>query len=274
MTTNTVLFVHGNFVNHHCWDMWVKRYTAKGYTCIAPSYPGRDKSVQELRDEHPNPKVGQLGIEEVIAHYVRIINGLDEQPIIVGHSFGGMLTQVLVNKGLGAAAVSIDSVPPQGVLTSKISFFRSLWPVLNPLNPASRPWLMPFGHFQYTFVNGMSLEDQRRAYDAYVVPESVRLGRGGLSSAARIDFKKAHAPLLLIAGEIDHIMPAALNKSNFNRYKASAPSVTAFKEFPGRNHFSVIGGKGWEEVADYALDWVVKQVGTGKTRREPLQAAV
>jgi pimeloyl-ACP methyl ester carboxylesterase len=186
MTTKTVLFVHGNFVNHHCWDQWVKLYEAKGYKCIAPVYPLRDKSVQELRKIHPDPQLRKLTIGEVIDHYVRIINGLDEKPIIIGHSFGRLLTQVLVNKGLSAAAVAIDSVPPQGVLTTKISFLRSLWPVLNPLNPASRPWLMPFEHFQYTFTNGMAITDQRRAYDAYVVPESVRLGRGGLSSKARI----------------------------------------------------------------------------------------
>jgi pimeloyl-ACP methyl ester carboxylesterase len=260
MATKTVFFVHGNFVNYQCWDNWVNRYEAKGYKCVAAAYPLRDKSVQELRKIHPDPKLGKLTIGEVIAHLVNIINGLDEKPIIIGHSFGGMLTQLLVNKGLGAAAVSIDSVPPQGVLTSKLSFFRSLWPIINPLNPPGRPYLMPFSHFQYTFVNGMAFEDQRIAYDAYVVPESVRLGRGGLSGKARVDFKKAHAPLLLIGGEKDHIMPAALNKTNFKRYKASAPSITEYKEFPGRNHFTVIGGKGWEEVADYALSWAESQL--------------
>lgn len=264
MATKTVMFVHGNFVNYQCWDGWVKRYEAKGYRCIAAAYPERDKTVQELRNEHPNPKVGQVAISQVIDHLAGIANGLDEKPIIIGHSFGGMLTQVLVNKGLGVAAVAIDSVPPQGVLTTKISFFRSLWPVLNPLNPTSRPWLMPFKHFQYTFVNDMPLDAQRKAWETYVVPESIRLGRGGLSGKARVNFKKAHAPLLIIAGENDNIMPAALNKVNFRRYKASAPSVTEFKEFPGRNHFTVIGGQGWEEVADYALDWATKQLALNK----------
>lgn len=118
----------------------------------------------------------------------------------------------------------------------------------------------------------MALEDQRRAYDQTVVPESIRLGRGGLTSKAHVDFKKAHVPLLIVAGEIDHIVPASLNKSNFNRYQASPSSVTAFKEFPGRNHFGIIGGKGWEEVADYALDWVEKQQVSSNTRREPMEA--
>lgn len=267
MATKTILFVHGNFVNYQCWDKWVKRYEAKGYNCIAAAYPLRDKSVQELRKIHPDPKLGQLTITQVIDHLVKIINKLDEPPIIIGHSFGGMLTQVLVNKGLGAAAAAIDSVPPQGVLTSKLSFFRSLWPVINPLNPAGRPWLMPFKHFQFTFTNGMTLQEQHDAYDAYVVPESVRLARGGLSSAAHIDFKKSHAPLLLIGGEIDNIMPAALNKNNFRHY-SSSPSVTEYKEFPGRNHFTVISGKGWEEVADFVIGWAEKQTGSASPNQQ------
>lgn len=255
MSTKTIVFVHGNFVNHHCWDEWVTRYEAKGYKCIAVSYPGRDKPVEVLRKEHPDPNIGKVTLDEVIDNYVHIINGLDEKPIIIGHSFGGLLTQLLVNRELGAAAVAIDSVPPMGVLTSKWSFYRSLSPIFNPLNRTSQPWLMPFKHFQYTFVNGMALEDQRRAYDMYVTPESMRVSRGGLTSKARIDFKKAHAPLLLIAGGIDHIMPPALNKVNFNRYKASKPSVTEFKEFAGKNHFTIIGGSGWEEIGDYAVNW-------------------
>lgn len=274
MATKTVLFVHGNFVNYECWDNWVERYEAKGYKCVAAAYPLRDKPVQELRKQHPDPNLGKLTLEEVIAHLVNVIKGLDEKPIIIGHSFGGMLTQVLVNKGLSAAAVAIDSVPPQGVITTKFSFIRSLWPVVNPLHPASRPYLMSFSHFQYTFVNGMPLDEQRKAYEAYVVPESVRLARGALSSASHVDFKKAHSPLLLIGGEIDHIMPAALNRTNFKRYRASLPSITEYKEFPGRNHFTVIGGKGWEEVADFSLNWVEKQLGSVNTngRREPAQA--
>jgi pimeloyl-ACP methyl ester carboxylesterase len=145
-------------------------------------------------------------------------------------------------------------VPPQGVIPLSWSFFRSTWPVINPLVPASRPYLMSFRHFQYTFVNDLPLAEQRAAYDTYVVPESRRLARGGLSRAARVDFGRPHAPLLLIAGEKDHIMPASLNRQNYRRY-AKSPSVTEFKQFPGRAHYSIIGGEGWEEVADYAVEW-------------------
>lgn len=117
---------------------------------------------------------------------------------------------------------------------------------------------MPFEDFQYTFGNDLPLAEQRAAYDADIVPESRRLSRGALSRAARVDFRKERAPLLMIAGENDHIIPASLNRSNWRRYRKS-PSVTDFKEFPGRAHYTVIAGPGWEEVADYALDWAERQ---------------
>lgn len=257
--SKTVVFIHGNFVSRHCWDAWIARYEARGYTCIAPPFPGREKSVAELKRNPEDPFLGTLTIDQVIDHYVKTIQSLPEKPIVIGHSFGGLLTQQMVKRDLAAAAVAIDSVPPQGVLTLRWSFTRSLWPVINPFISVSRPYYMPFEHFQYSFANNLPLAEQRKAYDADVVPESRRLSRGGLSSAARIDFKKPHAPLLLIAGEKDHIMPASLNRTNFNRYKKGSNSITEFKEFPGHAHYSIIGGnRGWEEVADYALDWATR----------------
>jgi pimeloyl-ACP methyl ester carboxylesterase len=257
MATKTIVLIHGNFVSYHSWAPWVSRYEARGYKCIAVPYPLRNKSIAELRRIHPDPELGKLTLDEVVNHLVRTIQGLSEKPIVIAHSFGGMLTQLLVNRGLPAAAVAIDSVPPQGVTTTEWSFIKSLWPVINPFHPVSLPYMMSFEHFQYTFVNGMPLDKQKQAYEL-VVPESVRLSRAALSSSARVDFKKAHPPLLLIAGEKDHIMPASLNRTNFNRYKAS-PSVTEFKEFPGRNHF-LVGSEGWTEIADYALNWAEKAI--------------
>ena len=254
MSSKTIVFVHGAFVSKRCWEAWVRRYEAQGYTCIPTAWPGRDKPVAELKATSNDPVLSALTLQDVADHLDRTIRALPEKPVIMGHSFGGLLTQLMLQRGLGAAGVAIDSVPPQGVLTLKWSFVRSLWPVITPFASISQPYYMPFTHFQYTFGNDLSLEEQRAAYDAEIVPESRRLARGGLSSAARVDFKRRRPPLLLIAGEKDHIMPASLNRSNYRRYLKS-PSVTDFKEFPGRAHYSVIGGPGWEEVADYALSW-------------------
>lgn len=268
----TIAFIHGAFVSKHCWDRWVDRYQARGYTCVPIEYPGRDKSVAELKATPNDPILGTLTIETVIDHHVRVIKALPEKPIVIGHSFGGLLTQLMVQRDLAAAAVAIDSVPPQGVITLAWSFIRSLWPVVNPLIPASRPYYMPFEDFQYAFGNDLSLEEQRAGYDADIVPESRRFGRGGLSAAARVDFKRRRAPLLMIAGEKDHIMPASLNRKNYRRYRKS-PSVTDFKEFPGRAHYSIIGAKGWEEVADYALDWAVKARAASPSPVEGVEAS-
>jgi pimeloyl-ACP methyl ester carboxylesterase len=267
--TRTIVFIHGNFVTRHCWDAWVTRYEKLGYTCIPIAYPGRDGSPASLRKNPDSALMASLTLERVIEHHVTAIRALNEKPIVIGHSFGGLLTQLLVQRDLPAAAVAIDSVPPQGVLTLKWSFYRSTFPPLNPLLPASNPYMMSFKHFQYAFANDLSLAEQRVAYEKDMVPESRRLARGGLSSAARVDFKRRRSPLLLIAGEKDRIMPAALNRTNFRRYSAS-PSVTEFKEFAGRSHYSIIAGKGWEEVAYYALDWGMRAASAreGRLRQE------
>ena len=266
-TRRKVVFVHGNFVTKHCWDRWVERYEARGHECLAIAYPLRDLPVDVLRRKHPDPALGRLSLPEVIEHHVKILRSLPEKPIVIGHSFGGFLTQLLVQRDLAAAAVAIDSVPVKGVITTKWSFVRSLWPVVNPFVPETSPYLMTFPEFQYTFVNGMPLPAQKGAYEAEVVPESRRVARAALSALGRVDFGRNRAPLLLVAGEKDHIMPASLNRTNFERY-GNSPAVTAFKEFPGRNHY-LIGAPGWEEIADYVLEWATKQL---EHRPEPALA--
>jgi pimeloyl-ACP methyl ester carboxylesterase len=257
MSSKTIVFVHGLFVNNRSWEPWVQYFRGKGYNVITIPYPGRDKEVADLKRAHPDATLGNLGLDEVLEHHINIIKGLDEKPIIIGHSFGGLLTQLLINRGYGAAGIAIGSVPPFGVLSFEWSFLKSTFPLLNPFNSAAKPYLMPFSHFQYTFVNGMPLDQQQKAYDEAVVPESIRLGRDGISPKAKVDFSKPHAPLLFIGGETDHIMPASLNKTNAEKYKAS-PSVTEYKLFSKRNHYG-IGAEGWQEMADYVLGWIKKQ---------------
>lgn len=257
--SKTIVLIHGNFVSRHSWTQWVDRYTARGYHCLAPAYPGREAPVTELRRSPDPVLLGSLTITRVIDHLAGIIRELPEKPIIIGHSFGGLLTQQMVKRNLAAAAVAISSVPPQGVIATVWPFYRSTWPVINPLVPASRPYLMPFEHFQYAFVNDLPLAEQQAAWERDVVPESRRLARGGLSRAAQVDFAAPHAPLLLVGAEKDQIMPAAVNRQNFRRYRPNG-SVIEYREFPGRGHYSIIGSPGWEEVADHALDWATHQL--------------
>ena len=254
MTSKTTLFVHGMYMTPLCWEQWTNHIQAKGYKCIAPAWPGRDKPIDTLRKNHPDPQLGKLTLSAVVEYLAKIIETLDEKPILIGHSMGGLIVQLLLQRDLAAAAIAIDSAPPMGVFTTQWPFLKSNWPHINPFVPKSRPIQMSFERFQYTFVNTLPLEEQRAAYERYVVPESRRVPAESLTNVARIDFRKLRPPLLLIAGSKDNIIPASLNKTNYGRYKQSS-SVTDFKEFPGRTHF-IIGQKNWEEVADYTISWL------------------
>jgi pimeloyl-ACP methyl ester carboxylesterase len=255
MSAKTIIFIHGMYMNNVCWEHWIEHFQDKGYKCLAPAWPGRDQPIDLLRSRHPDSKLGELTLSSVVELFTKTINALDEKPILIGHSMGGLIVQLLLQNDLAIAGVAIDTAPPMGVFSAKWSFLKSNWAHITPFISQNKPIAMTFERFQYTFVNTMPLSDQKAAFEKYVVPESRRVPRESLT--ARIDFSKPHPPLLLIAGGADHIIPASLNKSNFIKYKRS-PSITAFKEFPGRVHFT-IGQYGWEDVATYTLSWLKDQ---------------
>jgi pimeloyl-ACP methyl ester carboxylesterase len=254
--SKTIVFIHGMYMTALCWEHWLAYFQAKGYHCLAPNWPGRDQPVDVLRQRHPDPELGQLTLSRMLERFRNVIKSLDDEPVLIGHSMGGLVVQLLLQQDLACAGVAIDSASPMGVFTLKWSFLKSNWAHITPFVSQSSPIEMTFERFQYAFVNGLPLDEQRVAYERYVVPESRRVPRESLT--ARVDFKKPHPPLLLIAGSADHIIPASLNRSNYAKYKASA-SVTDFKEFAGRTHF-IIGQKGWEEVADFVLAWLDEKV--------------
>lgn len=246
----SIIFVHGMFMGPRCWDAWVARFTAAGYRCVAPAWPvGHAEDPAELRRRHPDPAVGALTLDAVVGHFENLVRAEAEPPLLVGHSMGGLIVQLLLARGVGRAGVVIDSAPPQGVFTLSWSFLRSNWPVVSPFVSEAEPVLLSVDQFRYAFAQILPREEVARIWEDQVVPESRRVGRAALTPAAKIDFARPHAPLLLIAGEIDHIIPAALNRANFKKYRDPG-SVTELKEFPGRTHF-ILGQSGWEEVADY-----------------------
>jgi pimeloyl-ACP methyl ester carboxylesterase len=240
------------YMNSLCWEQWLPLFQAKGFRCLAPDWPGRDQPIDILRKNYPDPQLGKLTLSNVVEYWVSLIAKLDEKPILVGHSMGGLIVQLLLQRDLAAAGVAISSAPPMGVFTTKWSFLKSNWPHITPFAAQGQPIQMTFERFQYTFVNTLALTEQRAAFEKYVVPESRRVP--GESLFTRIDFKKSHAPLLLIAGSADNIIPASLNRANYAAYAASASS-TEFKEFEGRTHF-ILGQPGWEEVADFIAGWL------------------
>jgi pimeloyl-ACP methyl ester carboxylesterase len=257
----TIVLIHGLWMTPRSWEGWVDRYRARGHEVIAPAWPGMEDDVEELRRD-PSP-IARLDAAQIIDYYDSFIRELPRPPILMGHSFGGAFVQVLLDRGLGAAGVAIDSAPVKGVLKLPWSTLRAAWPGLrNPLN-RNRPVALTPEQFHYRFTNTLSPEESARVYERYAVPGAAQvLFDGALENleprpALRVDpAKDDRAPLLLIAGGSDHVAPASLNRANYNLYRKSN-AVTDYREFPGRSHYT-LGQDGWEDVADYALDWATQ----------------
>ncbi|WP_316811563.1 alpha/beta hydrolase [Pedobacter heparinus] len=255
ITSKNIVFVTGAFVTNACWDEWSAYFEINGYKTIAPAWPFKDGSAAELRHRQPEDTgLAALTLPELIDYYAGIVSSMAEKPIVIGHSLGGLITQVLVNRDLADAGVAIHSVPTLGVFPYEYSFLKAGWKSLGLFTSLKKTYLMSFKDWQYAFVNEMSLEEQNTAYQKFTIPESKRVARGGLTTAARVDYKKEHAPLLFTSGGIDNIIPAHLNYRNYKKY-AKNNSVLAYREFPGRNHF-VLGQSGWKNNAEHILNWL------------------
>ena len=255
------MLIHGLWMTPLSWEHWVERYSARGHEVLAPAWPGLDRDPQALREDPSG--IEHLGVTEIVEHYEQVIGGLEQAPIIMGHSFGGLFTQLLLDHGHGVAGVAIDSAAAKGVFTLPPSELRSAFPVLkSPLNNHRAVLLTP-EEFHYAFTNTMTEEQSNVVYERYAVPGPGRvLFQGALANfnpraATAVDYRNdGRAPLLFIAGGADHVIPQQVDKAQAKKYRKSA-AVTEFKAFPGRSHFTV-GQDGWEEVADYALDWALE----------------
>lgn len=252
--TKTIVFIHGLFQNPDSWTGWKLFFENKGYTCFTPAYPFHEGNPEDLRNQI-NPELGQLTFGQVIDTLVKFIVQLPEKPILIGHSMGGLAVQKLIGMDKGISGVCIDSAPPMGIFSFQWSFIKANLPTINPLKGNS-VCLPSVEWFQYAFCNTMTLAQTKVEYDRYVVPESRNIPRSSTGKDGKIDFKKAHPPLLFIAGEADHIIPASLNRKNFKAYK-DKNSRRELKEFPGRTHY-ICGQENWEEVAAYIADWIKK----------------
>lgn len=258
---DTVVLVHGLWMTPRSWEHWVARFEQRGLKVLAPAYPGFEIEVEALR-EHPEV-IARLTVPEVVDHLAGIIEGLDRPPVVIGHSFGGTLTQLLLARGLGAAGVVVDSAPTEGVRMTPLSQVKSLFPALK--NPANRRRAVAFTpeEFHYAFANTLSAEDSRAAWERYAIgaPGDWIWAYGLIANykpghqETWVDYSGDRAPLLFIAGAEDHIMPASVNRSNAKHWEKS-PALTEYVELAGRDHWTC-AAPGWEEVADRALDWAL-----------------
>jgi pimeloyl-ACP methyl ester carboxylesterase len=261
---DTIVLIHGLWMTALSWEHWVSRYSAQGYRVIASSWPGLDGDIEALRRD-PSPIAG-LGINEIVAHYEDIIRGLDTPPIIMGHSFGGLMTQILLDRGFGAAGVAIASAPVKGIVLLPFSTLKVSFPALsNPLNN-HRAVPLTLEQFHYAFTNHLTEDESLPIFERYAVPGpdhvlfQAAFANFNPHAATAVNFHNdTRAPLLMLAGERDHISPPSVVVANYNLYKKSK-AETEYKEFPGRTHY-ILGQDGWEDVADYALDWALTHAG-------------
>jgi non-heme chloroperoxidase len=258
-----VVFVHGLWLLPSSWDRWVALFEEAGYVAMTPGWPDDPDTVEEAA-ERPEVFAGK-SIGQVAEHFETIIRGLDRKPAVVGHSFGGLLTQILAGRGLSAVSVAIDPAPFRGVLPLPISSLKSAFPVLG--NPANRNRAVPltFEQFRYGFANAVSEEEARQLYEEFAVPASgkplFQAAAANLNpwTEAKVDTKNPErGPLLIISGEQDHTVPWAIANASYQQQQENE-GVTEIVEMKNRGHAPTIDS-GWPEVADTALTFVQRFV--------------
>jgi pimeloyl-ACP methyl ester carboxylesterase len=254
-----VVFVHGLWLLPSSWDRWAKLFEDNGYVALTPGWPDDPETVEEAA-EHPEVFAGK-SIGQVADHFETIIRGLNRRPAIIGHSTGGLLTQILAGRGLAAVSVAIDPAPFRGVLPLPISALKSSSPVLR--NPANRNRAVPltYDQFRYGFANAVSEEEAKRLYEDFAVPTPgkplFQAATANLNpwTEAKVDTKNPdRGPLLFISGERDHTVPWAIVNASYKQQQDNQ-GVTEIEKIPGRGHALIIDS-GWREVADKALAFV------------------
>jgi non-heme chloroperoxidase len=254
-----VVFIHGLWLHATSWGAWEDLFKEHGYETSAPGWPGDSETVEETR---ANPdRVAGYGVDAVVEHYAKIISALPVKPILIGHSFGGLIVQRLLGQDLGAAGVAIDPAPIKGVLILPISALKVASIALK--NPANRKKAVALTkeQFRYGFGNALSESESDELFERWAIPSPGRplfeaaAANFSPRSPAKVNTKnKTRGPLLITAGGKDHTVPAAISKSTRKLYHHS-PAVTDLKEFPGKGH-SLALDSGWREVADTTLAWL------------------
>ncbi|MCF6509643.1 alpha/beta hydrolase [Blastococcus sp. MG754426] len=255
----TIVLVHGFWVTPRSWEDWTAHYQAKGYRVLAPPYPGFEVEVEALNAD-PTP-IAELTLPPIVDSYAAVIEQLDEPPILIGHSAGGTIVQLLLDRGYGAAGVALCSAPTEGVRVLPLSQLRSTFTAFK--NPANRHREVPLTpeQWRYAFANTFSEEESRRLYERYAIPAPGRIIWSGVLANfmpgpqdAHVDYARPdRAPLLFVSAGEDHIMPPSVQRSNAAHYTTGTVERL---EYPGFAHL-LPAQEGWREIADAVLDWAV-----------------
>jgi len=257
MEKKTIVFIHGLWIHASSWQAWMDFFNRLGYETINPGWPGDLPSVAACRASPES--IANRGVTEVADHIAKIISTLPAPPVVIGHSFGGLLAQILLGRGIASGGIAIDPAPIKGVWQLPFSALKASFPVLgNPFN-LKKAISLSFEQFRYGFANAIPEKEARELYERWTIPAPARpLFQAATASFAgsetKVDTKNAtRGPLLITGGEKDHIAPPVLGQASAKKYKTSV--VTEFKLFEDRGH-SLILDHGWQEVAEFGASWL------------------
>jgi len=259
MAKNPIVFIHGLWMHSSTWQPWMQFFTEHGYECFNPDWPGDGATVEQSRANRE--AIANHSIKQVADSYAKNISALSSKPILIGHSFGGLMVQILLDRGLGAAGIAINPAPIKGVWQLPFSAIKSSLPaLLNPFN-LTKSVSLTHKQFRYAFTNAIGEEESKQLYERYTVPSPARpLFQVAFSTLNPNAENKVNVdngtrgPLLITSGEKDHIVPPVLCEATLKRYQKS-PAVTELKSFANRGH-SIALDHGWHEIAEYSLKWL------------------
>jgi non-heme chloroperoxidase len=257
-----VVFIHGLWIHSDAWQPWVELYRSAGYDAMAPGWPGDSASPDDTRKNAA--AVANRGIDDITGSYLDVISRLETAPVVIGHSFGGLIAQKLLAGGMAAAAVAIDPGQIKGVRPLPFAQIRSGLPVLAKPGNKKRAVALTQKQFRYSFGNALTEGESAQLFDRYAIPGPGRplfeasAANFSKSSPAAVDTRKAdRGPLLIIGGGQDHTVPEVVARAAYKLYSGSG-AVTDYHVFSGRGH-SLVLDHGWREVADYTLSWLSSQ---------------
>jgi pimeloyl-ACP methyl ester carboxylesterase len=254
-----LMLIHGAWLSARSWENYVDYFGSRGYDVTAPEWPRKVGDVEEIR-ETAEESAG-LGVTEIVDHYAELIGELDQPPVLIGHSYGGLFVELLLDRGLGRAGVAMSPAPPKGIIVLPFATLKSASPAL--AHPSKWHGIVPLTleEFTYAFVNTFSPEDAAAAYERYAVPETGQIfyeagfANFHLHPPTEVEFKRAdRAPLLIVGAEKDQTVPASLSEAAYKRYEKS-PAKTDYVEFAGRPHLHMAASD-WEEVAQAVNTWI------------------
>jgi pimeloyl-ACP methyl ester carboxylesterase len=254
-----VVFIHGLWISHTAWQPWIERFAAQGHHAIAPAWPGEHETAEETR-RNPADQAG-IGIDELTDYFAKVAEEFDTPPVVIGHSFGGLVAQKLLGQNKVAAAIAIDPAPIKGVKPLPVAQLRSALPILgNPLNRGRAKGLTE-AQWRYGFGNALTVEESDALWERWAIPSpgkplfQAAIANFSGSSPAKVDTANGtRGPLLITAGTADHTVPFVSAKATYGLYEKSS-ATTDFHEFVGRGHSLTID-HGWRDVADVTLAWM------------------